>query len=174
MATIGHFASTLGASRLMRNRTCARPSIAVAACCRPRVIGRSPWKQRAHVGQRGRCPNARQVRYQHLGLLRSCLPPDLRPLLVSPLAQELCMSQAAAGRPLDEANLHHERRLDRRASDDSRRRRLARPNLFAAGDAVGLLGPGPQRRSFVPRSGRPLECHRLSRGERSCLATTGA
>ena len=36
-------------------------------------------------------------------------------------------------------------------------RRLARPDLFAAGDAVGLLGPSAQRRSFVPRSGRPLD-----------------
>ena len=36
-------------------------------------------------------------------------------------------------------------------------RRLARQDLFAAGDAVGVLGPGPQRRSFVPRSGRPLD-----------------
>ena len=36
-------------------------------------------------------------------------------------------------------------------------RRLARQDLFTAGDAVGLLGPGPQRRSFVPRRGRSLD-----------------
>ena len=43
------------------------------------------------------------------------------------------------------------------ASTDSDERRLARPDLFAAGDAVGLLGPSAQRRSFVPRRGRPLD-----------------
>ena len=46
---------------------------------------------------------------------------------------------------------------DRRASTDSDERRLARPDLFTAGDAVGVLGPSSQRRSFVSRSGRPLD-----------------
>ena len=48
-------------------------------------------------------------------------------------------------------------RRSRRASTDSDGRHLARQDLFASGDAVGVLGPGAQRRSFVSRRGRPLD-----------------